>query len=290
MRNNKNNTLNCLAMLSKQSFSDFEVIVVDDGSNDGTTAAIEQRHPLTMIIQGDGNLWWTGAINEGLKLALEKASDEDYILTLNDDVTFQDDYLENLARAIILRPGWLIGSVSLDKDNTENINAGVYFDWKTRKIEKGKFKQGSHFNQKVNRLPGRGALIPVRVFRRIGLYDTHHFPHYAADSELAVRALNAGFKVCIYFGAVLESDTSVSGYKFTPFKKLTIKQAYELLFSNKSVHRIKTRFNFVLLHCPPRYRFRNILAEAIMVLQILTSIPPIWYMKRPLRPLIKNFQ
>jgi len=277
--------------LSLQTWKNFDITVTEDGSTDGTYEAIRQQFPEVTVLCGDGNLWWTGAINMALEYILPRAEDGDYILTLNNDVTFQEDYLGNLAEAANVRPGWLIGSVSLDKDNPERVvNAGVYVDWRTRKRTMGRFKQGPYFNDHVNRLSGRGALIPVKVYHEVGLYDSRHLPHYAGDTELAIRAKCRGFSVCIYYNAIVMTDTSVSGYKFTPFTKVSFRKAFYLLFSNKAVSQIKTRFNFTLLSCPHRYLLRNLFAESFNVLQIVTSVPPIWHVKILFRPLLKRFQ
>ena len=292
VHNNCRITLECLRLLSLQTWKNFDVTVTDDGSTDGTYEAIRQRFPDVTVLRGDGNLWWTGAINMALEYILPRAADDDYILTLNNDVTFREDYLANLAEAANMRPGWLIGSVSLDKNDPERIiDAGIYFDWRTRKrLSHQPFEQGRHFNDYVNRLSGKGVLIPTAVFRRIGLYDTRCLPHYAADAELTVRAERAGFALCVYCGAILHSDRSISGLRYTPFMKLSFGEARNLLFSRKSVSQVKTRFNITLLCCPREYLIRNLLTETMNVLQIITSVKPLWYLKVLFYPMGKLIQ
>lgn len=286
--NNKRDTLECLRLLSIQSFQDFSIFVIDTDSQDGTIDAIRKKFPEVSVIEESSELWWTGAINAGLKEALVHAKDDDYVLTLNNDVVFKEDYLENLSIAASLRPGWLIGSISLDKDENRCSNdAGVYFDWRTRQRIKGNFKPGQFFNEHVNVLSGRGALIPIRVYKKIGFYNEHRLPHYAADYELAVRAQNNAFKVCVFYGAVLINDTTVSGYKYTPFTRLTRGEAREILFSNKSNNQIRTRVNFTLLCCPKKYLLWNLTCELFGILQVVSSIAPLWYIKILFRPAAK---
>lgn len=291
VRNNVDITTQCLRLLSRQTFKDFDVTVIDDGSMDGTAEFIWKHFPGITVLQGDGNLWWAGAINMGLEHVLPRATDDDFILTLNDDVTFESNYIEQLLNGARLRPGILIGSVSLDKDDYERVvDAGVYFDWRMRKRVQGSYRPGNHFNDHVNRLSGRGTLIPVAVFRKVGLYDSGRLPHYAADYELTIRAHRAGFPACVFYGAVLRSDTSVSGYKFTPFMKLSFGQAWQALFSKKSVWRIKTRLNFLWLCNPRKYLVRDLAAEVLTILQILTSVAPVWHIKILFRPFVKYIQ
>jgi GT2 family glycosyltransferase len=253
---------------------------MDDGSTDGTAEAIKKSFPEVQVLEGNGELWWTGAINLALSEFLPLADKEDYFLTLNNDVEFDESYLENLVFAAKQKPNALIGSVSLDiYDKTKVVDAGVPINWLNQKRTMGNFKKGDFFNLEVSRLSGRGALIPAQVFRKIGLYDFKHFPQYAADAELSVRAKNAGYHLCVYYDAILLSDRTISGLKHSPLMKVTIKQAYDLLFSIKSVSNIKTRFNVARFMCPSKFRLINYLYESLKVFFVITSIPPIYYIK-----------
>ena len=255
-------TMECLRLLALQRWQDFEVIVTDDGSIDGTAEAIAREYPEVTVLRGDGNLWWTKAINLALLDAFERADKDDYVLTLNNDVTFDEDYLANMAEAARQRPGWLIGSVSLDQANPKKVlDTGNYIDWRTRRALMAKFQYGPHFNEETNCLSGRGTLIPVAAFRKVGIFNAAKFPHYAADTEFSIRAERGGFPLCVYYKAVLYSDCSVSGLRFEPFMRLSLKEARGLLISNKSTVQQRTRWNLVWLCCPRRYLVRNLFWE-----------------------------
>ncbi len=70
VHNRKKLTRECLASLQNQDTKHFTVIVVDDGSTDGTSEMIRAEFPDTILLQGDGGLWWVGSINKGIRYAL----------------------------------------------------------------------------------------------------------------------------------------------------------------------------------------------------------------------------
>ena len=291
VHNNRDTTLKCLELLSKQTFRDFTVTVTDDGSTDGTYGAICEQFPEVTVLRGDGKLWWTGAMNMALEHVLALVDDDDCILTLNNDVTFAEDYLASLAKVASERPMYLIGSAAFDMANPQKaIYTGDFFDWRTSRREVGRYISGDHFNDNVNSLPGRGTLVPVKVFKKIGLFDAKRLPHYAADIEFSIRAERGGFSLCVFYGAVLYADTSISGYRFSPFMRLTWKQVWQLLYDKKSTAQVRTQYYFLLICSPRRYLFRYLLLLIRQIVLILTSVPPLWHIKMLFRPVLEWFR
>ncbi len=183
--------------IRNQTFRHFETVVVDDGSTDGTAATISERFGEVHLLRGDGNLWWTGGINLGIRYAMTRASETDAILVINDDLQLSPDYLENLHTAWQSMPETLIGSVVVDINDPDVIyDGGRTVNWWTAKFRMLNSKRKlSEFPKRhcveVSLLTGWGTLVPIRVFREIGLYDDEHFQQ-CGDTELPVRAKNAG--------------------------------------------------------------------------------------------------
>src|SRR3954447_12060362 len=114
---------NCLDSLRSQTNQNFKVIVVDDGSTDGTSDMLKEHFPEVTVLKGDGNLWWTGSMNVGVRHALALCKENDYIMALNDDLVVAPDYIDNYYRLAAAHPDTLIGSVVTDIKNRDLIHS-----------------------------------------------------------------------------------------------------------------------------------------------------------------------
>jgi len=258
VHNRRDLTLKCLYSLSLQTHPAILTIVVDDGSTDGTAEAISKDFPATIVLRGDGNLWWAGATNLGVKYVLGRAKRGDYILTLNNDTEVSPDYLSILADAANSHPQCLIGSVAVTSEDHQTIaDGGVRIDWRTAKftrLSRGKRYDSAIQENKslvpVDVLSGRGTLIPVEVFRHIGPYDEVRLPHYGADYEFSHRAKKNGYELFVHYGAVVNSDVSATGLN-NENRMLSWKELGKSFFSIRSPNSIRYRWNFARLTCPP---------------------------------------
>ncbi len=225
--NNKDITINCLNLLKKQSYNSYETVLVDDGSSDGTSEAVAEQFPEVHIIKGDGNWWWTKSINEGIRYSLKEGADA--VLIMNNDTIFSEKYLETITHQLSENPGSVIGSIDITMEEPHKIFfSGVkeIIWWRAKEIryhkgydlyEPEKIK-GLH---KTVGLNGRGTLIPVEVFEKIGLYDEENLPQYASDYDFSVRSSKAGIPTYISWDAVLFSYVSVTG-EGRPFIKQSL--------------------------------------------------------------------
>jgi GT2 family glycosyltransferase len=253
VHNRKEFTRNCLDSLRKQTYQDFKIIVINDGSTDGTKEMLANEFPEVEILAGDGNLWWTKATNLGIKLALENGTD--YILTLNNDTIAEEDFIEKMLYWTEKTPNALLGAFALDAETKMPVYGGEIINWLTAgntkllDIIEIKNRKGLH---EVTHFPGRGLFIPSKVFTDIGVFNEKDFPHYLADYDFTHRVKMAGYKIFCNYDAKILIYSSVSGSQELRNNKNIIKY-YNHLFGRKGGGNIKLFIIYAFNNCPNKY-------------------------------------
>lgn len=251
----------CLGSLAVQSYSSLRVVVVDDGSSDGTSTNIRAEFPDVDVLPGDGNLWWTGATALGIEWVMARAADSDLILTLNNDTTVRADYVETLVRVLHDHGGAaIVGSVAVDDcDHDTIVDGGAQVNWLTGKTYSE--NRGESLVRVLNRgtkssspsaLPGRGTLIPVECIRRIGNFDSRRFPHYAADYEFSVRAQRSGYPLIMSYEAPVFSVVEGTGLS-TRSGRLPWRRFVSMFFSRRSSACLLYRWRYARIAGPKWY-------------------------------------
>jgi GT2 family glycosyltransferase len=218
--NRVNYTRKCILSIKNQSITDYKILVCDDGSTDGTSELIHSEFPDVIILKGDGNLWWSGGTNKCVEWALERSSPGDYIFTLNNDTELADNTFQILLNFSKDFPDSIIACGNYFNNDRNKLEATAF-------VEKGKwpfslyhrllFPWGQDVNDlgkkifEVNSVSGKGVLIPVEVFHKVGLYNSEKLPQYHGDTEFARRASEAGFKIFLNLNAIIYTDQTASG-------------------------------------------------------------------------------
>ncbi len=251
--NRKEFTRNYLLALRKNTNINFRVIIVDDGSTDGTSQMIEKDFPEIILLKEDGDLWWAEATNIGIRYAMEQGAT--YVMTLNDDTIPEPDYIEKMTDWSTRNPNALLGAFAIDAESNKATYGGEILNWKTGKFENvlgniPKSKQNGLY--KVNTFPGRGLLIPVDVFNNIGLYDSKNFPQTIADLDFTARADSAGYEIfCNYDAKIKIYPDESGGVKLRKDKSL--KNYYQHLFGMRGAGNLKWFTIFAFKNAPKKY-------------------------------------
>jgi len=254
--NRKKYTFNCLKSLQEQTYKDFKIVVVDDGSTDGTAEMLQNEFPQVIVLKGNGKLFWTAATNMGVKYVLEKGEKSDFILTLNNDLIVNSNYIEALLKTFSKHKPCLVGALSVNDKKTELIEfAGV--KWNRYTAKRTVMFQNILYSELIQKheiiytdlLPGRGTLIPLEVFDKVGLYDQKYFPHYAADEDFSYQASKKGYNLIVATNCIVYSHSESTGLNYK-IQKPSYKLLWNSFFSIKSPINLKTRFYWAMKNSP----------------------------------------
>lgn len=175
-----------VAQMHQQDYPSISVVVVDDGSTDGTGQWLASLGDARFrVITGSGSLWWGGAMTLGMREVFSRAHDDDYLLMLNDDVRIRPDYVSALVRASADAGGAVVGSAQRLENSGKSFAAAYHIDYaRMRFLEP---VDGAS----IDALPARGTLFPVRVARAAGVIH-RGLPHHLGDLEYTARVKERG--------------------------------------------------------------------------------------------------
>lgn len=253
----------CLQSLQQQIYTDFKIIVVDHGSSDGTSENISRQFPKVIVLRGDESMWWTAATNLGVKYAIENKAD--YVLTLNNDLVVYPDYISSLLQVLQKNGSCLVGSVSVDVTAPDMVDfCGVKWNRFTAKIVNLSSKFPNIQSLKNNyplgfietdMLPGRGTLIPIGAFKKVGMFDDRKFPHYGADIDHSLKAKKNGYKLLISVNSIVQSHLSQTGITVNDKNSFLFYRLRNIFFSKRSPNNLKTRYHLAINHSPIKFLY-----------------------------------
>lgn len=200
----------CLKSIFKYTKEvNFEVIVVDNGSTDGSRQLVKTKFPKVVLIRNKNNLGFTKANNQGIKVAKGE-----YVLLLNSDTYFIENALQKLLEVAKSKNGEaVLAPLLLNEDRTIQQSVGFFpnlpqvFYWMSfiDDLPFGQFLKPYHVDhenfykkeREVDWLTGAAIFIPREVIGKAGNLNEEIFM-YGEDVEWCFRIKKAGYKIFLY--------------------------------------------------------------------------------------------
>ena len=181
-----------LSSLEQQAFQNFETILVDNGSSDGSVAFVMGNFPWVHIVELPDNFGFSRAVNEGIY-----ASRTPYVLLLNNDTEVDKNFVGEMLAAIKRHKKAFSCSARMIcyHDRNKLDDAGNYYSALGWAYARGKGKD-IHSFEKEGRIFAScagAAIYRKKVFEKIGYFDEEHFA-YLEDLDLGYRARIAGYR------------------------------------------------------------------------------------------------
>lgn len=209
--NRRDQTLTCIKSILDQRLStdlEVQILLVDDGSTDGTSQAVRACYPGVVIVTGDGSLFWGGAMRKGIAAAIERGAE--CLWLVNDDVQFTRNALDimtaplrlDASEAVHARP-WVVGATCNAEGRTS------YGGW----------RRSGRIWPRVEMLDPVGRAIPccsanfnsvllwADQYQTLGGLDSD-FVHNAGDNDLSYRATRSGIPLLLAPTYVGKCDTN----------------------------------------------------------------------------------
>ncbi len=227
----------CLDAVLAQDYLEFEVIVVDNGSTDGSPDLVAQRYPQVDLIRNEDNLGFSAGNNVGLL-----RSSGNILVLLNQDTVVQPGWLAALVAALDRHPdAGVAGCKVLGPDGRTLQHAGGSIErplilgqhYGHGELDEGQFDEP----RQVEYVTGAAMALKRKLLSRIGNLDEGFYPGYFEDVDFCLRAQAAGYSVWYEPQAVVHHHESTSMRR-------------DSLTGHYYYHR--NRMRFVLKHLPPQ--------------------------------------
>jgi len=190
--------------LLNQSHKCYHLILIDDGSTDGTSEVVKKQVRNLTVLNGTGESWWAGSLQIGINWLKKYANPHDVILFINDDVTFSYDFLERGIELLDNKEIMLLAQI-YDSNTQQLVESGVQADF-----ERLTFKSATS-SALINCLSTRGLFTRFNVLLKVGGFHPKLLPHYLSDYEFTIRAYKLGIPLITDPTLSITFDMNITG-------------------------------------------------------------------------------
>lgn len=247
-------TVTCVASLLALDYANFCIVLVDNGSTDGSVQEFQRALPDVELLQTGVNLGFGGGCNVGMRHAL--AGGAEYIWLINSDAVVDPGALSALVRLaqenLVLGA---VGSVLFDVDAEARVQlwgGGRVGLWLGRSVH------SRSPDAKLDFVSGASLLLRRSALEQVGLFDESRFFMYWEDTDLGFRLRNAGWTL----GVAADS-------------RIWHKQSASLGFGNPLLDEYATRscVRFLRLHAPIPFVSIGLMLLRMLLKRLLIGRP-----------------
>lgn len=243
----------CLESIYSQTFKDFSVIIIDNGSTDGSIEFIKKNYPQAILLKNPKNLGFARANNQGLKLARGE-----YVLLCNTDIVLEKNFLDKIIETIkkdqniasvggkLLKAEWRQEELPTPQKTAIIDSRGIALKKSHQIIEIGANEPDQKLNVSETEVFGiSGALV---LYRRSALeaikyqdeYFDENFFSYKEDVDLSWRLRLAGYTARVNQTAIAYHFRSISWDKARSlrskfFNQLSYKNHFLTVIKNQTL-------------------------------------------------------
>ena len=275
--NGKKFLKDCFDSLKAQSYKEFEVIIVDNGSTDGSLALIREHYPEFTLIANKKNLGFAEGNNQGINVARGK-----YIVTLNNDTKVDEEWLWFLVGAADDNPeaGMFTSKIlsMQSPDTIDSVGVNLCVDGMSR--GRGRLEKDDGRFDKVEEIffpSACAALYKKQMLVDTGPFDADFFA-YCEDTDLGLRGRWAGWKALFVPEARVYHHYSGTGGKYSSFKAYLVERNHVFVAFKNFPTGLLLFFPFLTLY---RYllQFISILKKEGSASELAGDVPPMEIIK-----------
>lgn len=247
VHNRREITRRIAGCLMAQTYRNYHLLLIDDGSTDGTGEMVKEMIPSLTILKGKGDWWWAGSLQKGYEWLKEREVPlSDCVLIINDDTEFEPDFLEKGLGILHKHERTLVLAQSYDRRTKGFIDAGRHVDWRRLRFNP------AISPEEIDCLSTRGLFLRVSDLMETGGFHPRILPHYLSDYEFTIRAKRKGMKLLSNPALKVWLDSEATGYHELDENSITgLTRKY---FSKKSAMNPFAWTAFISLACPWRWK------------------------------------
>jgi GT2 family glycosyltransferase len=218
--NGKEDTIECLNSLNNITYPNYDIVLVDNGSTDGSAAFFSKHYPKVKIITNRENMGFAEGNNIAIKHLLK--TNTEYVLLLNNDTIVDREFLTELIKVIEKNPRiGIVGPVICDYKNPNLVqSAGVKINWNTGNqnvlYANKKYAEIPNKLIYVDYIAGCALLCKLKFYTELGFLNPKYFAYWE-ETDLCIRAKKAGYEVtCLPGTKIWHKGTfnrKISGFK-----------------------------------------------------------------------------